>query len=96
MVVILFLGIGINCCKSNKAEGFFTFTKPPIVEEIKSYNKAVAILWIISAVVFEIIGIPLLFLEQNSPLFIPLFFAIIVWFILLMVAYVKIEEKYKK
>lgn len=30
------------------------------------------------AVVFEVIGIPLLFLKQNSPLFIPVIFAVMV------------------
>ena len=96
LIAVMFVGIGINCCKSEEAVGFFTFTKPPVIDNIKGYNHAVAVLWFVSAVVYEIIGVPLLFLEQNSPLFIPVFFAMILWLIGLMVAYVKIEAKYKK
>lgn len=95
IVTMIFVGIGISCIRSKEAVGFFTFTKPPIVEDVKKYNKAVAKLWFVTAVVFEIIGIPFLFLEQNSPLFIVIMFAVIIWVIVLIVAYLKIEMKYK-
>ena len=39
----------------------------------KSEN-AVSMLWFSSAIFFEILGIPFLFLGQNSPLFIPIVF----------------------
>lgn len=58
LVTVIFLGIGIGSRKANKAVGFFTFTKPPITENIKQYNKAVSFLWFIAAAVFEIIEIP--------------------------------------
>ena len=92
----IFLGIGINCRKSRDAVGFFTFVKPPIVEDVKQYNNAVSILWFVVAGIFEMIGLPFLFLEQNSPLFILVIFAVVVLFIIMMIAYLKIEVKYKK
>ena len=49
IVTIIFLGIGISCRKSHEAVGFFTFDKPPIVEDVEHYNKAVSTLWFIVA-----------------------------------------------
>lgn len=99
LVAVIFLGIGIGSRKANKAVGFFTFTKPPIAENIKNikqYNKAVSVLWFASAAVFEIIGIPIIFLEQNSPIFVLIIFAAVFLMIVMMAAYIMIEAKYKK
>lgn len=96
VVAAIFLGIGISCRKSSEPVGFFTFTNPPIVEDIKRYNNAVSVVWFGAAVVLEIIGIPLLFLEQNSPVSILLIFAVLILVIAMMVAYLKIEGKLKK
>ena len=93
---MIFVGIGICSSRSNEAVGFFTFDKPPIVKDVKKYNKAVARLWYVASVIYEVIGIPLLFLKQNSPLVIIIIFAIILWVILLIFVYIKIEIKYKK
>lgn len=95
IVAVLFLGIGIVGRKSKEAVGFFTFVKPPEVTDVNKYNHAVSVLWIIVAVVFEIIGVPLLFLEQNSPMFIFLMFAVLTLIIGMMIAYFRIESKYK-
>ncbi len=96
IVAVIFLGIGISCHKSKEAVGFFTFVKPPVVENVERYNNAVAVLWFFFAGVFEILGIPLLFLKQNSPLFIPVIFAVVILDIVTMIVYIKIEAKYKK
>lgn len=96
IVAVIFLGIGISCRKSNEAVGFFTGCKPPAVEDVKRYNKAVSKLWFISAGAYEVIGVPLLFLEQNSLLFVPIIFAVVIGLIVMMVAYLQIEAKYKK
>lgn len=96
IVAAIFLSIGISCRKSSTAVGFFTFVKPPIVEDVKHYNNAVSILWFVAAVILEIIGIPFLFLKQNSPLFILMIFAVMILLILMMILYFKIESKYKK
>ena len=96
IAAVLFLGIGIAGRKSKEAVGFFTFVKSPEVTDVNKYNRAVSTLWIISAVVLEIIGVPLLFSEQNSPMFILLIFGVVVLVIGMMITYVRIESKYKK
>lgn len=96
IVAAVFLGIGISCRKSTEAVGFFTFVKPPMVEDVEHYNNAVSILWFAAAGVLEIAGIPILFLKQNSPLFIPIIFVVIILLIVMMIVYFKIEAKYKR
>lgn len=92
----IFLGIGFRCRKAGDAVGFFTFVKPPTVTDVKQYNHAVAALWFAAAVLLEMIGVPLLFIEQNSPLFVPIIFAVMALVIAMMIVYVKIEAKYRK
>lgn len=96
MVSVLFLVIGMSCRRSDKAVGFFTFVEPPVVNDIKAYNKAVSVLWIVFAAVFEIIGVPLLLLKQNSLAFVFVILAVVFWVILLAVIYLRIESKYKR
>ena len=96
IVTILFVGIGLKCRKSDEPTGFFIGCKPPIVEDIQRYNKAVSKLWFAAAVIYEIMGMPLLFLEQNSLFFIPIIFGVVVGLIVMMVVYLKIEGKYRK
>lgn len=96
IVTVIFLGIGISCRKSRKAVGFFTGCKPPAIENVEQYNKAVSKLWFVSAGVYEIMGVPLLFLEQNSLLFVPIIFGVVLGLIVMMVVYLRIEAKYKK
>lgn len=96
IVTILFVGIGISCRKSNEPIGFFTGCKPPEIENVVQYNRAVSKLWFVVAGVYEIMGVPLLFLEQNSLLFIPIIFGVVLELIIMMVVYLRIEAKYKK
>lgn len=95
IVSVLFLGIGISGWKSKEAVGFFTFVKPPVVTDVNKYNRSVSMLWIIVAVIFEIIGIPFLFLEQNFPMFIPVIFGVAALIIGMIIVYLRIEAKYK-
>ena len=87
IVAVSFTGIGISGWKSEKAVGFFTFLEPPKVNDVKKYNHAVSTLWIVSAILLEVLGIPLLVLEQNSPVFIPV--------IGMIIAYIRIEHRHK-
>lgn len=91
----VFAGIGISAYRSEKAVGFFTFAEPPIVNDVKKYNHAVSILWIVGAVLLEMTGIPLLVLEQNSPMFVPVIFGVVVLIIGMMIVYIGIEHKYR-
>lgn len=96
IVAAVFLGIGINCRRSTKPAGFFTFVVPPEIEDIVHYNNAVSVLWLTAAAVLEIIGIPILFLEQNSPFYIFVILGVMFLLIAMMIAYLKIEAKYRK
>ncbi len=96
IIALLFVGIGIATRNSKEAMGFFTFVEPPKVSDIKKYNHAVSILWMVSAILFEIMGIPFLFLQQNSPGFMIVMFGVVALVIGMMITYIKIEEKYKE
>ena len=90
IVTIIFIAIGISCRKEKEPVGFFTGCKPPAIEDVKNYNRAVSNLWFVSAGVYEVLGIPLLFFGQNSAGFIPVIFAVMAGVIGMMVAYLKI------
>ena len=96
MASLVFLSIGIKCRRSQEPVGFFTSCEPTQIENIEKYNKAVSRLWLVAAVFLEIMGIPLLFLEQNSVYFILVVFGVVIGMIVMMVVYLKIEGKYKK
>lgn len=96
IVAVIFLGIGISCRKSHEAVGFFTFVEPLKVEDVEHYNGAASILWIVAAGTIEILGIPCFFLQQNSPLWILVIFAVMILVIVMIIAFLKIEAKYKK
>lgn len=93
---IIFLLIGISCRRSKEAAGFFTFVKPPTVENVEKYNRAVSVLWFAGAAVFEGMGVPTLFFGQNSPGYVFLIPALMVWAIGMMVIYTRIEAKHRK
>lgn len=94
IAALLFIGIGVSARKSKEAVGFFTFGKPPAVTDVCSYNRAVSLLWFIAAAVFEILGVPFLFLEQNSPAFVVIILGLPVWVIGIIIVYLKIEAKF--
>lgn len=92
---IIMFGIAVWCLISRTPVGFFSGAKPPEVKDTKKYNRTVAILWFVYAVLLEIMGIPLLFLKQNSAGFVPVFLGTIAITIGLMVGYVFIEKKHR-
>ena len=95
VIGIMLLGIGIWALVSKEAVGFWTGVKPPKVTDVKKYNRAVGILWIVYAILYELLGIPILFLKQNSAGFVPVILGTVVITIGLAVAYAMIEKKYK-
>ena len=95
-VVALFLaGIGVYDLNAKKAVGFFTGVKPPEVKDVKKYNRSVGILWIVYAVVFEALGLPLLFLERGSAGFLIPMLLVPLASIGLAVSYTVIMAKHK-
>ena len=95
LVSVILFGIGVSAWISKKPVGFFTGVKPPEVRDIQKYNHSVAVLWFVYAILIEICGIPILFLEQNSVVFIPVIFAVVAITIALVIVYLQIEKKYR-
>ena len=88
--------IGIISWTSQDPVGFFAGVKPPEVDDVKKYNHSCGILWFVYALLYELLGLPLLFLEQNSAGFvIPLLGTIFIT-IGLIVTYTKIVSKHQK
>lgn len=95
LITLIFVYIGIATRKSNMPVNLFTFGDVPKVNDIKGYNKAVSNLWLVFTVLFELIGVSLLFIKQNSPLVILIVLGVVLLVIGMMVTYTKIERKYK-
>ena len=96
VVAILICGFGLYAWKAEKAVGFFAGAEPPEVDDVRKYNHAVAVIWFAYAGVLELFGIPLLFLKQNSPLFVITILGTVLASIGLAVAYTVIEAKHHK
>lgn len=95
IVSCVFLLIGATSWRSKEAVGFFTGVKPPEVKDIKAYNHTVAKIWFVFAVLLEIMCIPFLFAEQNSPVMLVVMIAPMLLVIGAMVSYVLVEKKYR-
>ena len=93
---VLFFIVGVVDLKSEKPVGFFTGVKPPEITDVKKYNKAVALLWFITGFIFELIGVPFLYLKQNSPAFVFMMLATVALVIVMMVIYLSILRKYEE
>ena len=96
IVFLVLLGIGIWAWKSEKAVGFYTGTKPPEVTDTRKYNRSVAILWFGYAGLFELLGLPFLFLKQNAAGFLWVVLGVVVISIALMIVYNRILRKYEQ
>lgn len=92
---IFFFVIGIYSLLAKKPVGFFANAEPPEIENVKAYNRSVGILWIIYAIVFCILGTPLL-VPQNSVWILFSVLGIMFESIILVIAYLRIERKYEK
>ena len=96
IVFLALWGIGISAWKSNKPVGFYTGTKPPEVTDVRKYNRSVAILWFAYAGLFELLGLPFLFLKQNASGFLWVVLGVVVITIALMIVYNRILLTYEQ
>ena len=96
IVFLVLLGIGIWAWKSEKAVGFYTGTKPPEVTDVRKYNRSVAVLWFVYAGLFELLGLPFLFLKHNAAGFLWSIAGVPVISIALMIIYNRILRKYER
>ena len=99
IVSLMFAAFSLYARCSKKPVGVFSNSPAPKKEDIKdvkAYNKAVSNMWLVFAIIFEIIGIPLLFLKQNSAYFIIPMLCVPFLTIITIGIFVHIEGKYKK
>jgi len=89
-------GISLYCRRAEKPVGFWANVNAPEVSDLKQYNREVSRLWAGYACIFELLGIPFLFLRQNSPLFLITGLGVVFSSLILMVMYTHIEAKYRK
>ncbi|MCR5249936.1 MAG: hypothetical protein K6E50_04955 [Lachnospiraceae bacterium] len=87
LVALIFVGISIWARNAKEAVGFFAGVRPPEVKDVKKYNHSVSGLWLVYAVLLEGLGVPFLFLEQNSAWFVIPYLGVVVITIGLIVAY---------
>ena len=96
VVALALLIIGIITWRAREPAGFFAGVKPPEVNDVIKYNHSVGILWFVYAFLFELFGVPLLFLEQNSAGFIIPILGVVFITIGLVASYSVIASKYQK
>lgn len=96
VLAVVFVGLGIWSWRAEKQVNFWANTKSPEMKDVKKYNRAIAKIWFTFAVVYEALGIPLQFCEQNSPVFLLTIVGLIFLVIGIMGAYMAVENKYRK
>ena len=97
---VLFIVMGIYDMNSKKEKpfGFWANAEVGPIEDLKGYNRALGILWCVYGILFILVGLPLLILdEQNSGLIIiPVVGAMLISIGAMIVYSVGIESKYRK
>ena len=97
---VLFIVMGIYDMNSKKEKpfGFWANAEVGPIEDLKGYNRALGILWCVYGILFILIGLPLLILdEKNSGLIIiPVVGAMFISIGAMIVYSVGIESKYRK
>jgi len=97
---VFFIVMGIYDMNSIKAKpfGFWANADVGPVEDVKGYNRALGMLWCVYGVLFIVIGVPLLILnEQNAGLImIPVIGGMLISIGAMAVYTVGIEAKYRK
>lgn len=100
IVGVLFIIMGIYDMNSKKEKpfGFWANAKVGPIEDVKGYNRALGILWCVYGVLFTLIGLPLLILdEQNAGLIIiPVLGAMLISILAMAMYTVGIESRYRK
>ncbi len=92
----LFLVIGISCFFCKKPVGFWANVKEtPDIADVRSYNRAVGKLWIVFAVLFTLLGLPLLVNLRSAAVILSIV-GVMLEVIGMMIVYIHIERKYTK
>ena len=100
IVGVVFIAMGIYYLSSKKAKpfGFWANAEVASIEDVKAYNRALGRLWCVYGVLFILIGLPLMILnEQNAGLIaIPMVGTMLISIGAMAVYSIGIEAKYRK
>ena len=100
IVGVVFIVMGIYDMNSKKAKpfGFWANAEVGPIEDVKAYNRALGRLWCVYGVLFVLIGLPLLIMnEQNAGLIaIPMVGTMLISIGAMAVYSIGIEAKYRK
>ena len=96
LTALLIAAIGVSCLRSAGPAGFFTFVQAPRVRDVQAYNRAVARIWFAFAAAMEVLGLPLLHAQQNSPVFLIPALGVPVLAIGAGIVYTIVENRYKE
>lgn len=86
--------MGVAACVSKKAVRFWNISQQIQVSDVRKYNKAVAKMWFVFAVLFAALGLPVL-AGQNSAWSVISILGGMFWAVALMIVYTRIEKKYR-
>ena len=93
---VFIIGLGIKDMFSKNLVGFWANTETIKVKDVKDYNRASGLLFIIYGIIFVILGIPLLE-GQNTPYVLLSVIGVMVETIVIMAAYsLVIVKKYEE
>ena len=67
-VALIIAAVAVVTRRARKPVSFFSGVSAPQVRDVRAYNRAVARLWGGYAVVFEALGVPLLFRDRSKAL----------------------------
>ena len=100
LVGIVFIVMGIYDMNSKKAKpfGFWANAEVGLIKDVKAYNRALGRLWCVYGVLFVLIGLPLLILnEQNAGLIaIPIVGTMSISIGAMVIYTIRIDAKYRK
>ena len=100
IVGAVFIAMGIYDMNSKRAKpfGFWANAEVEAIEDVKAYNRALGILWCVYGILFVLMGLPLLVLnEKNGGLIaIPMVGTMIISIGTMVVYSIGIEAKYRK
>ena len=93
--VMIGLGIYALFAKTARPFGFWANAETLPMKDVKGYNKAVSILFIVFGVLFILIGLQLLFDAKGAGLIIPILGSVFLSIMAMAVYVTVIERKYK-
>lgn len=95
---VAFIAMGIYDIKSEKAKpfGFWANAQVTSIEDVKGYNRALGILWCVYGVLFILIGLPLLNMQNSALVIIPILGAMFISIGAMITYVVIIEPKYRQ